>query len=339
MVRLLPLIALLGIAATAHAADEDDADLGAALAPVDQVTGFADTSAARPCNPRVTRCTTTRTNTRTTVRSSQPTRPAPVQPRAVQRSNYRAPARAPARASHPPARPAHPPARQHTQTRPAPHQRPAAHHYSRGSHQSGGVIVHRGYGAQRHVAPPPRVVRTYNYRPYHGIFVYGPRPVYHQHYRTQSAPAQVQKSHLPNRKIDRTGSVAIGVRSGSYLTGYDSGDAYGDFGLGLVARYRPVEALGIEAVVVHHDEYWNESSERGQTLSQGSLMLFANPWGKIQPYVLGGLTVNKRNIDDAFNGTDGPQLLQTQDTLWGPHAGAGVELAFGKRAALDLELR
>jgi len=69
-------------------------------------------------------------------------------------------------------------------------------------------------------------------------------------------------------------------------------------------------------------------------------MVFANPWGRISPYALGGLTANVRDIKDAFPVKDGNMnSLDTQDVLWGPHAGIGVEFAFGNNVALDLEAR
>jgi opacity protein-like surface antigen len=69
-------------------------------------------------------------------------------------------------------------------------------------------------------------------------------------------------------------------------------------------------------------------------------MVFANPWGRISPYALGGLTTNARTINDQFRVEDGGMnSLETSDVLWGPHAGVGIELAFGKNVALDLEAR
>lgn len=180
-----------------------------------------------------------------------------------------------------------------------------------------------------------RTVVVRRAHPWHGIFVYGPRPVHHHHYHA-AAPQPVEEEHLPERKVDRGDSIAVGIKSGSYLSAYEGGSSYGDFGLGLVGRWRPEEALGLELAVTHHDETWNTASERSQTLGQGSVMLFANPWGRVQPYVLAGLSANARRIDDAV----GDQfVVQAKDTLWGPHAGAGIEFAFGQRAALDLEAR
>jgi opacity protein-like surface antigen len=149
----------------------------------------------------------------------------------------------------------------------------------------------------------------------------------------------VRAEHLPERKVDRDDSVAVGVRSGSYITGYEGGSTYGDFGLGLTVRYRPEEAVGLEAAISHHNETFDGGTERAQTVGQGSVMLFANPWGRVQPYVLGGLSANARSIDDGFYQDGVAAGLRTNDLLWGPHAGAGVEFAFGKKAALDLEAR
>jgi len=183
------------------------------------------------------------------------------------------------------------------------------------------------------------VVYRRTWRPWHGVFVYGPAPAWHRQYRAAPEPVVVAEEHLPERKVDRQGSFAVGLRSGSYLTGYAGGASYGDLGFGLVTRYRPEEAFGVELALQHHDETWDSRTERSQSLGQASAMLFANPWGRVQPYVLGGLSANSRQLQDAFIGVDGPEVLQTRDVLWGPHAGLGVEFAFGQRAALDLEVR
>lgn len=123
------------------------------------------------------------------------------------------------------------------------------------------------------------------------------------------------------------------------MTAYDGSDLYGDFGLGITARYRPYEALGIEAAITHHDQTWEEFTERSQTIGQASVMVFANPWGRISPYALGGLTANARQINDRFYVEGGADQVTTSDMLWGPHAGVGVEFAFGDKVALDLEAR
>ena len=191
----------------------------------------------------------------------------------------------------------------------------------------------------RRPAPRTVVIHRTHYRPYHGVFVYGPRPTHHRYYRSNPNVNTVQQDHLPTRRVNRAGSLAVGIRSGSYLTGYEDAHAYGDFGLGITARYRPFEALGIEGTVTHHNQTWDDSSERAQTVSQGSVMVFANPWGRISPYALGGLTATSRSINDGFYVGEEASGLQTKDVLWGPHAGVGIEFAFGKSVALDLEAR
>jgi len=171
------------------------------------------------------------------------------------------------------------------------------------------------------------------------VFVYGPRPVYHAQY-IDNRQVEVREDHLPERKVDRQGSVALGIRSGSYLSGYEGGSSYGDLGLGLVGRWRPDEAVGIELSIAHHNETFNMATERSQTLVQGSAMLFARPWSRMQPYVLGGMSVNERGLDDAFfDGRGRAAVVNTKDTLIGPHAGVGIEFAVGQKVALDLDVR
>lgn len=261
---------------------------------------------------RSSRRASTRTDTHTRQRCDTPCRQAPrvrTAPPARRTVEARRSARPPAAR---PARPARPAARPAARTRPAP-ARTVVRHRSRME------IVHT--------------------RPWHGVFVYGPRPTHHVHYVNNHDPVLVEAEHLPERKVDREGSFALGLRSGSYLTAYNGGGGYGDLGLGLVGRYRPEEAFGLELAVQHHNETFDLNTERSQTLMQGSAMLFANPWGRVQPYVLGGLSANARGLDDAIQTDTGPQVVRAGNTLWGPHAGAGIEFAFGKRAALDLEVR
>ena len=132
-----------------------------------------------------------------------------------------------------------------------------------------------------HHSPTVRVVR-----PYHGVFVYGPRPVYHRHYHVtqveQSAAPEVQQEHLPTRRLDRTDTLAVGLRTGSYYSAYDGANGYADVGLGLTARYRPAEQVGLELALSRHADDWDSSAEV-HTVTQGSVMLFASPWSRILP--------------------------------------------------------
>ena len=163
-----------------------------------------------------------------------------------------------------------------------------AHNYNRPSrdnpHRKSPYVVQRHHESRiDHTAPMcahklcVRTSHTTHYRPYHGVFVYGPSVRHHSYYRGQPSRVSVQKEHLPSRAVNRQGTWAVGVRSGSYLTAYDGSDVYGDFGLGVTARYRPYEALEIEAAITHHDQTWEEVTERSQTIGQASVMVFANP--------------------------------------------------------------
>ena len=176
-----------------------------------------------------------------------------------------------------------------------------------------------------------------------GVFVYGPRPVYHRTYVVNNGPAsqpvQVEKAHLPTRKVDRDDSFAIGMKAGSYLGVYDDGTAFGDLGLGLTGRYRPHESVGIQLDVTHYNQTWTPETERAHTSGSASAMLFAFPWKRVSPYVMGGLTFTDRDIhDDVFNnGFVG--TVTTTAPKFGPHMGLGAEFALGKSIALDIEAR
>ena len=181
-------------------------------------------------------------------------------------------------------------------------------------------------------------------RPYHGVFVYGPRPVYHRHYHVthqESSSAPVKKEHLPTRQIDRADTLAVGLRTGSYYSAYDGANGYADLGLGLTARYRPAESVGLEFAISSHAEDWDSSSERDHTVTQGSVMLFASPWSRISPYALAGVTHTGRSINDEIldRNTDQLTVVSTGAPQYGLHGGLGVEFSLGKNLAFDLEGR
>ena len=225
---------------------------------------------------------------------------------------HRPPAQRPQ--ARPPARPAQPAARPPARPPARPGARPAAPQVA------------------RHYRAPVR------YRWYHGVFVYGPRPVYHTRYVGSAPRTAPVQAHLPDRAVDRNASFAIGLRGGSYLSDSSVGPLYSDASLGLTARYRPVESFGLEAAVSHADQSWSDDSLRSQTLVQGSAMLFAAPWSRVSPYVLGGLTYNDRGTMVDYAVDQEVSDDQVRD-LFGLHAGAGLEIAIGPSVALDLEGR
>ena len=191
--------------------------------------------------------------------------------------------------------------------------------------------VHNGRGGRR--------VLVNNVQPYHGVFVYGPAMGTHDHYTTNNNTTVVRNKDLPTRDLNRANTLAIGLRGGSLMSGYENGNNYGDLGLGLNARYRPAESVGLELGITHHDSAWAPESARSQTLGSASVELFAFPWTRVSPYAIGGLTMNNRNIADELASYQGVDQLDTGRNLVGAHAGLGLELALGKSAALDLEGR
>jgi opacity protein-like surface antigen len=184
-------------------------------------------------------------------------------------------------------------------------------------------------------------VRIHNARPYHGVFVYGPRPVHHDHYYGASAQEThaVQEKHLPSRDLDREGSLAVGMRWGSFASGYTTGSVYSDPGVGVTVRYRPEEAVGLELAVQTYAQSFEGVTERVQTQTSGSLELFAYPWKRVSPYALVGMSTMSRDLNDTMLDGEDLTTVTRQDTRFGPHVGLGLELAIGDHVALDLEGR
>lgn len=192
---------------------------------------------------------------------------------------------------------------------------------------------HRAW-VERHHRPWYRVPVVVRWHPgyprywYHGIFVYGPGPRYAGH-------AHVPASAAPEREVDRAQTWAVGLRTGSYMSGYRGGAAYGDFGMGVALRYRPVESLGFEGQWVYHDQSWDSATERiSQPLSL-SVQLFALPWTRFNPYLSAGITHTGLNLQDQV----GQQMVDAEGALWGPHLGAGLEFGLGEKASINFDLR
>lgn len=168
--------------------------------------------------------------------------------------------------------------------------------------------------------------------PLHGTLVYGPKPSTHHKYQNagdRKRPTVVPKRDLPERSVDRKGSLAAGLRAGTMVHGYDDGSSHSDLGIGLMGRYRVFEAFGLEVGVSRHADALF-GAERGQTLLSGSGEIFLFPWSRMSPYALVGVTSNSRNQVPG---------MSEPTSLLGPHAGIGLELALGKSLAIDLEGR
>ena len=127
--------------------------------------------------------------------------------------------------------------------------------------------------------------------------------------------------------------MRFGVQAGSYMSGYATGAKYGDGGVGITARYRADEALGLEVSWMQHDPSWTPDSERVQRPLSVSVQTYAVPWTKVSPYLEAGLTFTGRSVNDNVGG----ELVEANNTLWGPNLGLGVEFALGKDHALNLE--
>lgn len=174
---------------------------------------------------------------------------------------------------------------------------------------------------------------------YHGVFVYGPRVVVVDGGGDGGGGGgggASSRSQGPKRDVNREGDFSIGVRGASYLSSFGPGEGYGDAGLGLTVRYRPIESLGFEAAWTYHDATWSADTARIQQPLQISAQAFAFPWSRVSPYVLAGVTMTERNLDQPL--AHQPDL-DTEDALWGPHAGVGIEFALGESVSLDFDAR
>ncbi|MES2644156.1 MAG: hypothetical protein V4850_32020 [Myxococcota bacterium] len=230
------------------------------------------------------------------------------------------------------------------------------HARSTAAYHRSSAAYHRSSAASRHYAYSSRYGRGDRwyrpggwfrpYRPghaywYHGVFVYGPSPWHHRHAVAIERDGggrggEREVSEAPVRKVERARTFAVGIRGGSYMGGYNvGGGGFGDAGLGIAARYRPVESVGLEVSWMHHDQTWDDGSERVYQPLQASVQLFGMPWTKVNPYVLAGVTITGRSVQDNLGFT----TVSEDSTLWGPHAGLGLELGLGKKASVNFDVR
>jgi len=144
---------------------------------------------------------------------------------------------------------------------------------------------------------------------------------------------------LPKRSVDRDDSFAVGLRMGNFVSGYEQGGAYADLGYGLTARYRPEESVGLELSLQHFDQTFDALSERSQTQLSGSVQMFAFPWKRVSPFAAVGLSSMSRELNDTMLDRGQEVTIARADTVMGPHAGLGLELALGQSIALDFEAR
>ncbi len=219
-------------------------------------------------------------------------------------------------------------------------------HQSHRNHSSSSSSSHRqaraNYRSARNRLGNHRTFR--HFRPYrsgpvywyHGTVVYGPYPQHHSRIRRGGGTDSVA---MPNRSIDRNGDFSVGLRSGTYLSGYEAGGDFSDFGLGVAARFRPVESLGFEVAYSYHDDTFDGESERATGVLQPSLQVFLLPWTRFSPYATMGLTWTERSYNDTWSDGLNEYNTQVEDSTFGPHVGLGLELALGENASIDFETR
>jgi len=114
------------------------------------------------------------------------------------------------------------------------------------------------------------------------------------------------------------------------------GGGFGDAGLGVAARYARSRPWGSKCPWMHHDQTWDEGSERVYQPPPGLGAALRHALRtKVNPYVLAGVTVTGRHVEDRL----GPTVVSEDSTLWGPHAGVGLELGVGRKASINFDVR
>jgi len=171
---------------------------------------------------------------------------------------------------------------------------------------------------------------------YHGVFVYGPNPWHHRGVRSGR---YATSTPMPSRAIDRNGAFSVGMTGGTYASGYDLGGEFSDFGMGVNARFRPVEGLGFEVAYSTHDDTFDSDTERTTSMIAPSVQVFLAPWTRFSPYASLGVTWTERSYNDTWTDGFDQHHTATTDGSFGPHVGVGLEIALGQHAAIDFEAR
>ena len=168
----------------------------------------------------------------------------------------------------------------------------------------------------------------------YGVFV-------HPHHHHGAKPAAAR---APQRRVDRAGSLSLGIRGGTYLSAYESATVgkdveFGDFGLGVAARARLAEPLGLEVSWANHDETFEAGSPRITQPLSASVQVFGMPWAAVSPFALVGVTWTNRNYDDTYFDGVSQQTVQVNDQLFGPHLGVGLEFNVSESTSLNFEAK
>ena|GEM_PF-2742117 len=149
---------------------------------------------------------------------------------------------------------------------------------------------------------------------------------------------------VPERSVDRSGTLSLGIRGGTYLGAYEAAGVgedigFGDFGLGVAARARLAEPVGLEVSWGYHDQSFQDGSTRITEPLSASVQFFAVPWATVSPYALAGVTWTNRNYSDTYFDGVSQLSVDVEDQLFGPHIGLGVELNVSDSTSINFEAK
>jgi hypothetical protein len=163
----------------------------------------------------------------------------------------------------------------------------------------------------------------------HGVFIYSP-PAPRQEVVVVEQGSRAPAPD-PRRAVDRGNTLAVGLKGGALLMPADALSPDPDPGVGLMLRYRPVEALGLELSWMQHSGVEALTGGAAPTASPLSVsaQVFALPWTRVSPYLtLGG---SWTRVQDP--------ATEAGARASGLHGGVGLHLALGERAAVEAEVR
>lgn len=134
-------------------------------------------------------------------------------------------------------------------------------------------------------------------------------------------------SPSPSTGLQRQGSVAFGLRGGTYLNGARYSGLYADPGAGLFVRYRPSAGIALEASA---QQFIGQRANH--TVGGASLVGYLYASKHVSPYATFGLTSTLRT--GGLTTDLGPPEL-----LFGGFGGAGLEFALGPKIVIDVDGR
>lgn len=214
---------------------------------------------------------------------------------------------------------------------PGPKNHPYRPHHTRPT-----TVVHNHYYGPR--GPIVHHYHTGHVYWYHGVWVYGPRPVHHVYYNQTTTVQPEARPELPDRKVNRNDAFMLGASGSQMLGSYDGGGSWVDPGIGLSFAYRPVETFSIGLDYSYYNPTMDTSVDTPRETANISpnISVHAVPWKRVSPYAEFGLTASRRIYEDTWTRGGEQMEADVMGTAWGPHAALGLEVAIGKSLALDV---